>query len=553
MKKKESKFDLQVLFNLIYSIIFVIMTVYAVFIADRGSMDAGSALIDMSEGWSVGGGNAADVDDIKVNAGEDTVILRKIIPGKIDNDAALCFISHNVLVRVLVDDDLAYTLSTGENFTGYGYGDIRNVVRLSPEDEGKELTIELDSVFKRSGSGYISDVRIGDPGIYTYTRIKDSVLPFFLSGIIIFFGVLFIAIFIVIPNKDVLPYNVFALGIASILLGVWCVNTTGVFQILSKKTIMYRLFDYLAIFFAEYPVFCFVNSFTHSRKKKYNSIAFILWICSVAFVVVARFVMGTDMHSLMPFFYASYAVFLLFMAYILVRDRKYCRENAIKSDTRHFNVGALCFVIGALLEEVKYITGGRVIGPKGTFVRLGLCIFIFEMLMHFLQWLANEQQLKKQLISYGYNDLMTGAGNRRALEDFLEKRLKEGRSYAYVMCDVNGLKKTNDSLGHEAGDALIKEVANCLTMVFGESNVYRLGGDEFAAFSYVENEEEIKKQVTQVNDFLNVKGRSASIGYVFCDKGAVPFDEVKTRADKLMYEEKERYYQGKNDRRAVRR
>ncbi len=553
MKKKESKFDLQVLFNLIYSIIFVIMTVYAVFIADRGGMDAGSALIDMSEGWSVVGGNVADVDDIKVNAGEDTVILKKIIPGKIDNDAALCFISHNVLVKVLIDDNIIYTLVTGENFTGYGYGDIRNVVRLSAQDEGKELTIELDSVFKRSGSGYISDVRIGDPGIYTYTRIKDSVLPFFLSGIIIFFGVLFIAIFIVIPNKDVLPYNVFALGIASILLGVWCVNTTGVFQVLSKKTIMYRLFDYLAIFFAEYPVLCFVNSFTHSRKKKYNSIAFILWICSVAFVVVARFVMGTDMHSLMPFFYASYAVFLLFMAYILVRDRKYCRENAIKSDTRHFNVGALCFVIGALLEEVKYITGGRVIGPKGTFVRLGLCIFIFEMLMHFLQWLANEQQLKKQLISYGYNDLMTGAGNRRALEDFLEKRLKEGRSYAYVMCDVNGLKKTNDSLGHEAGDALIKEVANCLTMVFGESNVYRLGGDEFAAFSYVENEEEIKKQVTQVNDFLNVKGRSASIGYVFCDKGAVPFDEVKTRADKLMYEEKERYYQGKNDRRAVRR
>ena len=553
MRKKERKFDLQVLFNIIYSIIFIAMAVYAVAIADRGKMDVRSALIDMSGGWSVVGGNASDVDDIKVKAGEDTVILKKIIPGKIVGDAALCFVSHNVLVKVLVDDNIVYTLNTGENFTGYGYGDIRNVVRLSPEDEGKELTIELDSVFKRSGSGYITDVRIGDPGLYTYSRIKDAVIPFFLSGIIIFFGLLFIAIFMVIPNKEVLPYNVFALGIASILLGIWCVNTTGVFQILSKKTIMYRLFDYLAIFFAEYPVFYFVNSFTHSKKKKYTTIAFILWICSVIFVVIARFVIGIDMHNLMPFFYASYAVFLLFMVYILAKDRKYCRENGIKSDTRHFNVGALCFIIGALLEEVKYITGGRIIGPKGTFVRLGLCIFIFEMLMHFLHWLASEQQLKKQLISYGYNDLMTGTGNRRALEDFLEKGLEEGISYAYVMCDVNGLKKINDSLGHEAGDALIKDVANCLTMVFGERKVYRLGGDEFAAFSFVKSEEEIKKQVADVNTLLSDNGRSASIGYVFCDKGLVPFEEVKTRADKLMYEEKERYYQGKNDRRAGRR
>ncbi|MCR5685607.1 MAG: GGDEF domain-containing protein [Lachnospiraceae bacterium] len=551
MENKERKSDLQDIFNLIYAIIFIVMAIYAVAIADRGRIDMGSALTDMSEGWSLTDGNSADVEDIKVNAGENTVILKKTIPNVIVGDVALCFMSHNVLVKVLIDGDIVYTLNTEENFTGYGYGDIRNIVRLTPADSGKELAIELDSVFKRSGAGYITDVCIGDPGTYTYSKIKDAVLPLFLSGIIIFFGLLFVAMFMVIPNKEVLPYNVFALGIASILLGIWCVNTTGVFQVLSKKVIMYRLFDYLAILFAEYPAFYFVNSFTHSKKKKYNMIAFIMWICSVAFVVTARFAMGIDMHNLMPFFYASYALFLLFMVYILAKDRKYCKENAIKTDTRNFNIGTLCFIIGALIEEMKYIGGRNFIGPKGTFVRLGLCIFIFEMLLHFLQWLASEQQLKKQLISYGYNDLMTGTGNRRALEEFVERGLGDDKRYAYVMCDVNGLKKVNDSLGHESGDALIKDVALTMINVFGKDRVYRLGGDEFAAFSFARSEDEIKEQIGAVNALLNVKGRSASIGYVFCDKGSIPFAEVQTRADKLMYEEKERYYQGRNDRRAA--
>ena len=159
----------------------------------------------------------------------------------------------------------------------------------------------------------------------------------------------------------------------------------------------------------------------------------------------------------------------------------------------------------------------------------------------------------KQLISYGYNDLMTGTGNRRAFERFESKELDRNGSYGYIMCDINGLKPINDSLGHAAGDALIKDVSDSMVKVFGQDNVYRLGGDEFAAFSFKENEEEFNSLLQCVRDDISQKGRSASIGAVFCKEGDISYEDVKKRADQLMYEEKDRFYSGKNERRRSRR
>ncbi len=86
------------------------------------------------------------------------------------------------------------------------------------------------------------------------------------------------------------------------------------------------------------------------------------------------------------------------------------------------------------------------------------------------------------LAKVGREDSLTGLGNRLALEERLEVALStaspDGVSVFFI--DIDNFKEVNDSLGHEAGDTLLKILAERLTDVLG-GEVYRVGGDEFVA------------------------------------------------------------------------
>ncbi|MFQ7549310.1 MAG: GGDEF domain-containing protein [Blautia marasmi] len=68
-----------------------------------------------------------------------------------------------------------------------------------------------------------------------------------------------------------------------------------------------------------------------------------------------------------------------------------------------------------------------------------------------------------------YMDVMTKLGNRSAYEMRLQKlqeTMSLGQELSAVMADLNGLKKVNDTLGHKAGDEMIKGCAKCLQEAF---------------------------------------------------------------------------------------
>jgi diguanylate cyclase (GGDEF)-like protein len=85
-------------------------------------------------------------------------------------------------------------------------------------------------------------------------------------------------------------------------------------------------------------------------------------------------------------------------------------------------------------------------------------------------------------------DELTGLHNRRGFFMMAEKSMKLakriGTPCSLLFIDLDGLKQVNDTLGHEAGDALLVDAALVLKQTFRESDVVaRLGGDEFAVFA----------------------------------------------------------------------
>ncbi len=174
---------------------------------------------------------------------------------------------------------------------------------------------------------------------------------------------------------------------------------------------------------------------------------------------------------------------------------------------------------------------------------------IIRLISYFFAQLVIQRESQERLIRYSYFDSLTGARNRRACNEFESEKLDAHGSYGYLMCDINGLKAVNDQLGHEAGDALIIDVAKSLIEVFGAENVYRMGGDEFAVYGFEPEESAFDADVARAKVLIAEKGRSASIGMVYCAAGTMDKAQVKAEADARMYQEKKRYYEGAGNRR----
>ena len=157
-----------------------------------------------------------------------------------------------------------------------------------------------------------------------------------------------------------------------------------------------------------------------------------------------------------------------------------------------------------------------------------------------------------ELASASLVDHPTNLFNRRAFEQDSKKLSLSPltKDLVCVTADINGLKTVNDTLGHDAGDELIRGAADCLRTCFEPfGTLYRIGGDEFAAYLQVPPEEfeGVKRRVERTVDAWRgtlVGSLAVSCGYAQARE--FPGEDLAGLckiSDQRMYEEKERYYQ----------
>ena len=139
-------------------------------------------------------------------------------------------------------------------------------------------------------------------------------------------------------------------------------------------------------------------------------------------------------------------------------------------------------------------------------------------------------------------DQLTSVMNRNALEKLEVGVMFTGKSLAVIVVDVNGLKEVNDTLGHDAGDRLIVNVASALAAVFSRDNVYRTGGDEFMVILQDHLEEECADSIRRAKEILKAKGASIAVGYAYQDHFMGDLEQLQEQADKAMYQDKEEHY-----------
>ncbi|MBQ3426141.1 MAG: GGDEF domain-containing protein [Clostridia bacterium] len=150
-----------------------------------------------------------------------------------------------------------------------------------------------------------------------------------------------------------------------------------------------------------------------------------------------------------------------------------------------------------------------------------------------------------QAIEMAVIDDLTGVKNRNAYvkhenELTVAAENDENIKFAIVILDVNGLKRVNDTMGHKAGDMLLRDAAKLICDVYKGNSIYRIGGDEFAVIlmddAYDNRDallEEFRGRVTENMDSGAVTIASGlAVFQVETDIGA---ENVFERADAAMY------------------
>jgi diguanylate cyclase (GGDEF)-like protein len=148
-------------------------------------------------------------------------------------------------------------------------------------------------------------------------------------------------------------------------------------------------------------------------------------------------------------------------------------------------------------------------------------------------------------------DGLTGMQNRRYFDDALREYLEEFRRIdkpvGLMILDLDHFKEVNDTHGHDVGDQVLKEVANCLRdFTRFHDVVARLGGEEFAVVAPNMDEDRLHKLAERirraVSGLVVVSGNvrlkvTTSVGLAVWNRRETP-EEFYRRADKMLYHAK---------------
>lgn len=201
-------------------------------------------------------------------------------------------------------------------------------------------------------------------------------------------------------------------------------------------------------------------------------------------------------------------------------------------------------------EAINYSLGGQPVNVHMQFSVLPGHEETWARVLISLTDITARKKAEAYLEFLGRHDALTKLFNRAHFDEELARLSRKGLlPIAVVIADLNGLKQTNDSAGHAAGDDLLRRAGEALKKAVGDGEcVARIGGDEFGVLLQSCGEEDVAgvveriRAVTELNNQFYAGPRlSFSIGTAICTDTAALMQSVQI-ADEAMYVAKRAHY-----------
>ena len=200
--------------------------------------------------------------------------------------------------------------------------------------------------------------------------------------------------------------------------------------------------------------------------------------------------------------------------------------KAERNEKRAIALFIILPAVASVLQSVFYGVSSSQAGLTGGMILLYIMLQNRE---------VNEARVKAALLDEISNtDTLTGLKNRRAYEARLEA-LKKDEWVGVVFMDLNGLKVTNDTQGHKAGDAMSCRFAQLLRSYFMSDYIFRISGDEFVILC--------TDQTVFEESYNALREEMADDAAAGCTQGmGKEAAQLVNTAEKGMYADKSAYY-----------
>lgn len=307
----------------------------------------------------------------------------------------------------------------------------------------------------------------------------------------------------------------------------------------------------LALMIALGAYFLLPNLITRGTLATETYFLFIIW--AVLGFIFFRIILQRDRRGR---FGRSVSVWIALLALVLVVSLIWMRQSMLTgySDTLdsvrdHFEQNA--GETEGISEDEEYVLDimGQLDDTNTRTMVMAVSMFGFALIIMLTNHIyLNKRSKESEMLAN--RDPMTGVRSKHAWlvrEKELDGMIydREATEFAVVVCDVNGLKKINDTLGHKAGDEYIKKACTMICDIFQHSPVFRIGGDEFAVIM-TGRDYHIRRDLMEIL-------HDRSVDHIGSDEAVVSggladfnpendhnLHDVFQRADEAMYAEKKK-------------
>lgn len=526
----------------------ITVTTIAVFMSMTSAKRVDSDEIELDDGWSITI-NGKEYDNVTLskfrfkmcNRG-DVLTLRHIM-SRYDNislPTLNVYTIHSAL-KVYLDDEVIYTygqrLYDENKLLGYG----NHFVNMPYGANSKWLTVEM-TVSEENALDGVKAMKLMDGNSAMIKDLSGKRVNLSIAMFLIVFGVIIMVLSMLMLNRAVNFVQTFCIALFSFLIGCWTLCNNDLIEYFTTDLLMKSYLEYYSLYILPLPFTYYFRDKIDARcTPKWLKVYFWgLVVAEIVYIASAVILQETNLVHLPQILVGSHI--LMILAIVLILAIGVIDITVKKQRPTVVMIGFLIAIVIVIAELIrfnidKYITGfaNNVYSSDTCFAVL---IIVISMLVDYgskTSKLLFENAQKAVLEQMAYMDELTGLGNRRMCEKKLteleEKEMSSDSMYAIVSLDLNFLKHTNDTYGHEKGDELIKNFSDVLSNVFDlYGTVTRTGGDEFVVILDDITEETVKSLLAQMLEQMEEKNKSdsdviLSTAYGYAMKGEIPLNQ----------------------------
>lgn len=527
------RIKLQTIAAVTYAVVFMLVSVFAIYMycAEHNSVYRArtAAPCEVLEDY-----NYTTVEDSSAPAGIRKVYrftLSDIAPSK--DHLAFYVVHHYVEVRI--DGEPVYKLTVDENNrVGISPGSDWVFVALEGTDNGKEAQITLTPVFQ-SVANRETEFLLGSRSDIVLKQLRSDFPQIALSVLFVFMGIILMIMqtFMIFQKKSA-SWDMFYLGNLLFLIGIWRITDTRSSPFLfPENTMALGYITLAALFIAFAPLLLFLKD-RFSGRKKTSLLICLLVMCIIALgALICQVFHIAELRQTLLF---CHAILIVSMAVLVLVSLVHFDKKSSQVDLRGM---VLLMAIGAIADFMFFYL------KKSS---SGLVFTISALLLYTLV----------RAVSGFFNmnrkanvDAQTGLFNRSRWNDIMEDPKPFSEGTGVMMLDLNRLKYTNDTMGHEMGDKLIFGFAEILRAILpSDCMIFRWGGDEFTVLVSDADRDKMERYVSGISSAVEAYNASGekpeihyAVGYALSDDyPALSREQLTKKADEKMYRNKNEWY-----------